>query len=221
MTMAISVTRASLLLAVVLVFLIGCNRAGARIPGISLPFDDTRTGFLAKRTLPVAIEIEPPIDVRQAHYGEKVAGTKWTGCSTDPLWISSASDLVHDRLRQEVAASKLFLPAPDPTARSNKLILKTQIHAFCSQAVGFLFMRIAGISAFDFTLEHNGKVIWQRKIERVVTDADPDYTGSQVTFIEQGMTTLMSDSLRVSLKDLLTQLGAALEGQKLIDRLSP
>jgi hypothetical protein len=95
------------------------------------------------------------------------------------------------------------------------LILKTQIHAFCSQAVGFLFMRIAGISAFDFTLEHNGKVIWQRKIEHVVTDADSEYTGSQVTFIEQGMTTLMSDSLRVDLKDLLTQLEAALEGQKL------
>jgi hypothetical protein len=71
MTMAISVTRASLLLAVVLVFLTGCNRAGARIPGVSLPFDDTRTGFLAKRTLPVAIEIEQPIDVRQANYGEK------------------------------------------------------------------------------------------------------------------------------------------------------
>lgn len=216
MTTAISATRASLLLVVLLTFLTGCNRAGARIPGVSLPFDDTSTGFLAKRTLLVAIEIEPPIDVRQSHYGERVAGTKWTGCSTDPLWINSASNLVQNRLRQEVTASRLFLPAPAPTARGNKLILKTQIHAFCSQAVGFLFMRIAGISAFDFTLEHNGKVIWQHKIEHVVTDADPDYTGSQVTFIEQGMTTLMSDSLRVSLKDLLIQLEAVLTGQKLI-----
>jgi hypothetical protein len=117
------------------------------------------------------------------------------GSALDKFGIRSCSG----SLAPEVAASRLFLPASYPTAQSNKLILKTQIHAFCSQAVGFLFMRIAGISAFDFTLEHNGKVIWQRKIEHVVTDADPDYTGSQVTFIEQGMTTLMSDSLRVSL----------------------
>jgi hypothetical protein len=91
-------------------------------------------------------------------------------------------------------------------------VLKSEIHAFCSQAVGFLFVRIAGIAAVKFSLERDGKLLWEQKIERVVTDADPDYTGTQVGFVEQAMRTAMSDSLRLMLRDLLKALERDLPG---------
>jgi predicted oxidoreductase len=55
------------------------------------------------------------------------------------------------------------------------------------------------------TLEQNGKVLLGRKFEKVVTDADKEYTGSQVTFLEQAMKVTMADSLRELLKDMMEQ----------------
>jgi len=85
-------------------------------------------------------------------------------------------------------------------------VIRSEIHAFCSQAVGFLFVRVAGISALKVTVERNGRALFQHKFERVVTDGDPQYSGSQVGFIEQAMTTTMADSLRELLKDFFARL---------------
>jgi len=85
-------------------------------------------------------------------------------------------------------------------------MLKSEIHAFCSQAKGVLLVRDAGIAAVRFSLERDGKVVWERKIEHVVTDADPEYSGSQVTFVEQAMRVTMADSLRLVLRDLLREI---------------
>jgi hypothetical protein len=41
-----------------------------------------------------------------------------------------------------------------------------------------------------------------------VTDADPDYSGSQVTTVAQAMPTLMADGLRLVLRDMLLDLDA-------------
>ncbi len=92
------------------------------------------------------------------------------------------------------------------SGNASDVIMKTEIHAFCSQAVGFIYLRVAGISALRITLEQNGKVLLDRKFEKVVTDADKEYTGSQVTFIEQAMMVTMADSLRELLKNMLEQL---------------
>jgi hypothetical protein len=73
------------------------------------------------------------------------------------------------------------------------------------QSVGFLFIRVAGITSLRVPLEQNGKVLLDRKFEKVITDADKEYTGSQVGFIEQAMQVTMADSLRELLKDMLKQ----------------
>lgn len=179
------------------------NRAAVRIPGASFSFPQTSTGFVAKRPLGMAIYVQLPVDVRSAHYGERVAGTQWEGCKTDALWFDKAAILVHERLSQELASSKLVDQATSSSHPSDQLILKSEIYAFCSQANGVLLVRVAGIAAVRFSLERDGKVVWERKIERVVTDADPEYSGSQVTFLEQAMRVTMADSLRLVLRDLL------------------
>jgi hypothetical protein len=158
---------------------------------------------VAKQQLPATLKVAIPVDSRSAHYDEPIAKTKWDGCRTDALWADSAPSLIHERLRKEFVTSKLFLASEADPAHSSSLVLKSEIHAFCSQAVGVLFVRIAGIVAVKFSLERDGKLLWEQKIERVVTDADPDYTGTQVGFLEQGMRTVMSDSLRLMLRDLL------------------
>jgi hypothetical protein len=185
------------------VCLTGCNRALVRFPGASFSFPETHTGFIAKRQLSDFINIEAPVDLRSAHYGESVAGSNWDGCRTDALWLDSASSILRERLNQEVASSNLFQRERSTLPNDGGTVLKSEIHAFCSQAIGVLFHRIAGIVSIKFTLERGGKVFWDRKIERVVTDADPEYTGSQIGFIEQAMRTTTADSLRLVLSDLL------------------
>lgn len=183
-----------------------CNRAALRVPGVALSFPEVNTGFVAERTLPVTIIIAPPSDVRKAHYSDTVAGTRWEGCRTDTFWSDSATNIFQQNLNREIASSKLFHQPQTYPPPVDYLVLKSEIHAFCSQVVGFVFQRIAGIVAVKFSLVKNGKTVWQRQIEHVVTDTDPEYTGSQITFIEQAMRVAMSDSLRLVLRDLLMDL---------------
>lgn len=190
--------------------LTACNRGLIRVPGASLAFPQTPTGFTAKKQLPDFIEVAAPVDQRPEHYGEAVAGTKWDGCRTDALWRDTASGILRERLTQEIASANLFRHAPTGLPAASGFVLKSEIHAFCSQAVGAFFVRIAGITAIRFTLEKDGKVVWERKVERVVTDADPEYTGGQVGFIEHAMRTAMADSLRMVLGDLLKALDLGL-----------
>lgn len=53
------------------------------------------------------------------------------------------------------------------------------------------------------TVERDGHPLFEQKFERGVTDADPQYTGSQVAFIEQAMQVTMADSLREVLREML------------------
>jgi hypothetical protein len=147
-----------------------------------------------------------PIDRRADHYGERVAGTRWTGCSTDPFWATDATSLVRERMVVALGDAKLFDQVSQGPPPPGGLVLHSELDAFCSQAVGFLFMRVAGITALKITVERDGQVLFDHKFERVVTDADPQYTGSQATFIEQAMQVTMADSLREVLRDLVAEL---------------
>ncbi len=46
------------------------------------------------------------------------------------------------------------------------------------------------------------------KFDKVVTDADKEYTGSRAGFLEQAMKVTMADSLRELIKDMLKQVEA-------------
>jgi hypothetical protein len=49
-------------------------------------------------------------------------------------------------------------------------------------------------------------VLFERTLEKVVTDADEEYSGSQASFIEQAMKVLISDSVRGVLSKLVWDL---------------
>lgn len=184
--------------------LAACDRAAIRIPGASLDFPDTNTDSVAARSIPGTIEIAMPVDMRSAHVNETVAGTSWTGCSTDAIWTGGAAAFVQQRLKKEIEASKLFVRPQDVVG--DQYVLNSEIDALCSQVKGFLIARGAGIVAIHFTLLKNGNQVWEKKIEHVVTDADPEYTGSQVTTIEQAMRVTEADSLRLVFRDLLREI---------------
>jgi hypothetical protein len=186
-----------------------CNRAALRVPGASMPFPETRTGYVARTTYPLALVVAAPIDRRPQHYSARVAGTRWTGCSTDPFWAESAAQVIRDSLVIELRASGVFREVSKTEPKPGALVLKTSVDAFCSQAVGFLFVRVAGIIALHVTIERNGATLLDHKFEKVVTDADPAYTGSSFATLEQAMTTTMGDSLRELFKQMLPQIDAA------------
>ncbi len=192
-------------LAICVLVIAGCNRAAVRVPGASLSFPATPTHYLAQKTYPYNAAVLLPIDLRREHYEEHVAGTRWTGCRTDPFWTTEAPVIIRDRIVTELTASKLFARVSQVTSEPSDIVIRSEIHAFCSQAVGFIFLRVAGISALKITVERNGRALFQHKFERVVTDADPQYSGSQVGSIEQVMTVTMADSLRELLKDFFAR----------------
>lgn len=184
-------------------FVAGCNRAMVRIPtGASFP--RTLSGYSAAHPTHQTLSIAAPIDLRREHYGEKIAGTGWKACRTDALAEGEASHVVADRLVQELRFAKLF--ADVNPAGGGSLELRSEVHAFCAQAVGFLYLRVAGITAIRFQLLRSGEVLYERKIERVVTDADPEYTGKQVSTIEGAMLRVMADSLREVMASLVSDL---------------
>lgn len=198
------------LVALTLAALLGCNRAAVRIPGASTPFPQTPATYHAKASLPVGLTVARPVDARDSHYGERVAGTRWRGCRTDPFWTSESVDVIQARVAADLAASGLFPRVTTDEAAPERLVLRTEVDAFCSEAVGFIYLRVAGISAMRFKVRQGDGVLFDRKIERVVTDADPEYTGLQVATIEQAMQRTMADSLRVVIGDLLARLDAEL-----------
>jgi len=171
-----------------------------------MAFPEKATHYTAKTKLPYRLVVELPVDNRTQHYGEKIAGTNWKACSTDALWSKDAAQLlIQERLVQEFSASGFFAEVTTNQARAGDVVLKTDIHAFCSQVIGFLYDRVAGITSLKMSMERDGKVLLDRKFEDVVTDADSEYTGSQVTFIEQAMRVTMADSLRDVIKKTLQE----------------
>lgn len=188
----------------------GCNRATLRIYGASTAFPQTVSGYVAKTRLPCRLVVELPVDNRAQHYGEKVGRTNWKACKTDALWgKNAAAQLIQERLVQEFSSSGMFPEVTTNQATPGDVVLKTDIHAFCSQVVGFVYDRVAGITSLHITMERDGKVLLDKQFEQVVTDADPEYTGSQATFIEQAMRVTMADSLRVLMTDMVQQFEAA------------
>lgn len=199
-----------LLLMTLVLLAYGCNRSALRIPGASLSFPETPTGFTAKATpYPYAVVVSTPVDQRSQHYGERVAGTKWTGCSTDSFWATTAPEIIQQRLVKELRTSGMFLSVATAQTNPDDVVMKTDINAFCAQTVGFIIGRVAGITSLHVTIERNSKVLLDQKFEKVVTDADQEYTGSSVGMIEQAMTTTMGDSLRELLKKMLKQIDVA------------
>jgi hypothetical protein len=199
-------------LALLLLLGAGCNRATLRIPGASQAFPETATHYTAKTKLPYRLVVELPVDNRAQHYGEKIAGTKWKACSTDALWSKDAAQLmIQERLVQEFSASGLFAEVTTNQARAGDVVLKTDIHAFCSEVIGFFYDRVAGITSLQISMERDGKVLLDKQFEKVVTDADPEYTGSQATFIEQAMRVTMADSLRDVIRNTQQQFDSSAE----------
>ena len=107
--------------------------------------------------------------------------------------------------------AKLFERVGTDPSQPEPLILHTEMRAFCAQVVGFIFNRVAGISAFRFKITDGGTVIFADQIEQVVTDADEAYSGSHVTTVEQAMRRAMADSLRLVLGRFLAELEASLQ----------
>lgn len=197
---------ASLSAVTVCLSVVACNRAAVRIPGASLSFPPTSTQYSAQKTYPLNVSVAMPVDRRPEHYGESIAGTRWTGCRTDPFWASDAPSVIRDRIVLELVQSKLFALVSQEPRTPDEVVVRSEIDAFCSQAVGFLFSRVAGITALKITVERDGRPLFERKFERVITDADAEYSGSRATFIERAMQVTMADSLREVLRDLLAEL---------------
>lgn len=127
--------------------LAGCNRAGARIPGASLPFPPTPTGFVWAKPFPSIVAVLIPTDARPQYYDKRVARTDWTACSTDPFWANSATSIVRDRLSKELESARVFARVSQDPPRTDDVVIHSEIRAFCSQAVGFLILTVAGISS--------------------------------------------------------------------------
>ncbi len=125
----------------------GCNRAAVRIPGAPIDFPESLTGYKAKTTYPYTIVVVNPADQRTQHYGERVAGTRWKGCSTDALWSGDAGQLIQGRLIAELRFSGLFSEVTNTPRGPEDIVMRTEIHAFCSRVVGFIYGRVAGISS--------------------------------------------------------------------------
>jgi hypothetical protein len=152
-----------------------------------------------------------PVNTRTQHYGQRIAKTTWTGCDTDPfLDKDDAAKIVRAHLTTELESSHLFRTVTNGSPSASDVVIRSEIRVFCSQAVGFLILTVAGISSIHIEVEQNGKRLFERTFERVVTDDDPEYTGWQVTTIEQAMVRTMADSLRELLRDALQQLDQSL-----------
>lgn len=190
----------------------GCNRAALRIPGASTSFPSTATQYKAKTVYPYTIVVASPIDQRSKHFGEQVAGTKWTGCSTDALWVEDATQLIQQRLVTELAASDMFSKVSTTPVGPQDIVMRTDVDAFCSQIVGFIYGRAVGITALEVAIERKNKPLFKHKFEKVITDADKEYTGSTFTTIEQAMVRTLSDSFRELMKDMLNRFDAEAPG---------
>lgn len=157
-----------------------------------------------------------PSDGRAQHLGRSIAGTDWTACTTDSLTPEQAKLAVHHQLEAALRESKLFLSVALKSTSAPDLTLETDVLALCSQVRGFLIARGAGIAALRLTLKDGAGTVFQQTIERVVTDDQPEYSGAQVTTVEQVMRTLMSDSLREISRQLVLQIDQAAPTLKIV-----
>lgn len=184
----------------------GCNRANVRIPGASLDITAQQTKYQAKNSVPARIVVFVPTDARSSHYGEKIAGTDWKACETDSLSGDEAKLVVQRQFVAALTESRLFSSVATESPVAGDFVLQSEMRALCSHVVGFVIARAAGISSVQVSLKRGSETLVSDKFERVVTDDQPEYSGSQVTLIEQAMRTLISDSLRELSKNVVARL---------------
>lgn len=199
------VRNSCILLCVVGLLANGCNRAALRLYGTGGSFPWAATNFSSQKQHPYPIFVNRPEDKTSEYYGHSIAGTSWQGTRTDTFGENAMQNLIYQELRGELQASKIFTGVSNEKT-ADSLILDTEIRAFGAQVRGFIWSRVGGVSSFEFTLRRNGKILFQKGYEKVVTDGDPEYTGSSVGFIEDGMRATMSDSFREVLKELFADL---------------
>lgn len=174
------------------------------VPGLSLSFPETAPGVVGTKRLDEAVSIAPSVDRRSDYIGRPVANTGWLACKADTLAEGALPKLVDERITEAVVKAQMFTMVT-PFGSQATWNLAPEIRVFCSQTRGFIGRRVAGLVAIKFTLRKGGAVVWEQTVERVVTDADSDYTGSFVTTVEQAMRRSMADSLRLVLRDALRE----------------
>ena len=200
---------AMLCVALCVVALAGCNRATLRIPGASTELAPQSIRHTARHSIGRPVVVAMPSDNRAQHLGRSIAGTDWTACTTDSLTPEQATLVVQRQLETALRDSKVFLSVAPQSTSAREMTLETEVMALCSQVRGFLIARGAGIAALRLSLKDGARTVFQRTISRVVTDDQPEYSGAQVTTVEQVMRTLMSDSLREISRQLVLQLDEA------------
>jgi len=140
--------------------------------------------LLKKRIVHAAVLL--PIDLRHEHY-ENTLPDSLDRLPYGSFVATEAPVIIRERIGT-TNGSKLFTRVSRVPSEPSDIVIRSEIHAFCSQAVG-LFVRL-----LDQRIEGYCGAQWaalfQHKFERVVTDGDPQYSGSQVGFIEQAMTTI-------------------------------
>jgi hypothetical protein len=176
-------------------------------------FPPTMPNAQTKSRASEALLVERPVDVRAQHLGSDIAKTGWTACAQDTLKPGEGVSLVQDRIVEAFSQSGIFQGVfKSPPQRWT---LGSDIRAFCSQSRGFIYSRVAGIVAIDFTLKRDGVVVWKGAMERVVTDADKDFTGPSVAWtISQAMQHTMADALRLVLQDALAEIDKVISNQE-------
>jgi len=170
----------------------GCaNRSSMRIPGDSGHFPEANSLYVATLNVPGSIVVAESSDLRSKYYGRSVDGTEWKSCRQDAGLGIGVSDIAHRYIRSEIEQSELF-----DGSNSQIYKLDSDIRIFCSQAKGFLFVRIAGLVGINFRFYKDDELISETYIERVVTDIDPEYSGPKVALLERAMKQTLADSLR-------------------------
>lgn len=198
--------RFALCMLLCLVGLAGCNRATMRIPGASTEIVAQRTTYVGSKPVARRVVVALPTDQRASHLGRPIGGTDWTACTTDSLSVEQAKAAVQRQLAAALSEAKLFSTVSLHSEAADDIVLQTEMQALCSQVRGFIVARAAGIVALRITLSVGSHTLMQRTYERVVTDDQKEYSGSQITTIEQAMRVLISDSLREIAKQLAREI---------------
>lgn len=183
----------------------GCNRAALRLYGVGDSFPPAVTHFSSKVQHPYPVFIDWPEDKTAEYYGHSIAGTSWQGTRTDTFEKNTMRNLIYKELQRELQSAKVFTGISNDKMESD-LTVETEIRAFGAQVRGFIWSRVGGVASLKFVLKQGDRVLFEKVYEKVVTDGDPEYTGSSVGFIEDGMRAAMSDSLREVLNAFLRDL---------------
>src|SRR5207245_3626388 len=61
------------------------------------------------------------------HYEEHVAGSRWTGCRTDPFWTTEAPVIIRDRIVTELTTSKLFTRVSQAPSEPGDIVIRSEI----------------------------------------------------------------------------------------------